>query len=197
VHVVGHGIDTDYFTSGYRLPHKEKLVIVAGRMAPSKQPKLIAEALVIARERVPVRATFIGGPMVAEDKVYQTEFDAQIKDVEFLKYVGPQPHTFVRDAVSAADLFVNVSRTQSLDKAVLEAMASGTVPLTTNRTFRSMLEPLGLFVESDSPEVLADAVVAVSERPDFESLRMQVRDIVVREHSLVALIPRIISTLSA
>jgi glycosyltransferase involved in cell wall biosynthesis len=194
---VGHGIDTDYFISGYRLPHSEKFVIVAGRMAPSKQPRLIAEALVIARERTPVRATFIGGPMVVEDRAYEAEFIAQVKDVEYIKYVGPQPHTFVRDAVSAGDMFINVSRTQSLDKAVLEAMASGTVPLTTNRAFRSILEPLGLYVESDSPTVLADAIVAVSGRPDFESLRAEVRDIVVRDHSLSALIPRIISTLAS
>jgi glycosyltransferase involved in cell wall biosynthesis len=167
VRVVGHGIDTDYFTSGYRLPHKEKLVIVAGRMAPSKQPKLIAEALVSARERVPVRATFIGGPMIAEDKVYQTEFEAQVKDVEYIKYVGPQPHTFVRDAVSAGDMFINVSRTQSLDKAVLEAMASGTIPLTTNRAFRAMLEPLGLWLETETTTALSDAIVQVAERPDL------------------------------
>ncbi|MEK7063178.1 MAG: glycosyltransferase family 4 protein [Patescibacteria group bacterium] len=191
---LGHGIDTEYYKPGYRLRHDEHSVLTVGRIAPSKRLELVIEAVRTATSLgVPIRASIIGGAGVSADSEYAERVRREAEAAN-IRYLGPQSTDFVRDAVSAADLFLNVSTTNSVDKAVLEAMAGGTVPITTNPAFRAILEPLGLFVADATPEALAVKIEEVLQRPDFEELRTQVREEVVKNHNLVHCVGSILAT---
>ncbi len=190
---LGHGIDTEYYKPGDRHQYGEYLILTAGRVTPSKRLELLIEALSIAKnEGVPLRASIIGGGGVATDSAYvdRVELLAKIEDI---RYLGPQSSDFVREAVSTADIFLNASTTNSVDKAVLEAMAGGTIPITTNRAFRPILEPLGLFVEEGTAVAMAAKIREVLARPDFASLRVQVREEVIHRHNLPALARKLLS----
>ena len=194
VHYYGHGIDVDFFTSGYRLLHDELLVVSVSRIAPSKHIDTVIEAVRLAREQgAQVRLSILGGPLTERDVTYDAELRATASPHLFVKFLGSQPPQFVREALSSADIFINASSTNSVDKAVLEAMASGVVPITNNPAFKNMLHTFGLYVEDRSPKALADKLVELS-KADLKPLRESVRAEVVSHHALPALITSILQS---
>jgi glycosyltransferase involved in cell wall biosynthesis len=94
---------------------------------------------------------------------------------------------------------VNLSDTASLDKAILESMASGCVPVCRNRSFVAIAEEEGLvgLVPGAGPAAVAEALRRALELPDPEQevLRERLRAIVVRDHSLKGLIERVVGLL--
>jgi hypothetical protein len=69
--------------------------------------------------------------------------------------------------------------------------------LTTNDSFKALLQPFDLFVPSSHPTLIADALekyVSKSDR-DKSGIAATLRNKVVAEHSLQKLIPKILSQL--
>lgn len=58
---------------------------------------------------------------------------------DMIEFVGPIPNRNIADFYKGGDLFVNLSDTGSLDKAVLEAMACELEILTSNEAFKNIL----------------------------------------------------------
>jgi glycosyltransferase involved in cell wall biosynthesis len=171
IHRVGHGIDTDFFKPGYRLQHDEALIVSASRIAPSKHIDTIIDAIVAVKESG-----------TAVPKAYQ-----------YIKMLGPQTQTFVRDALASADIFVNASTTGSIDKAVLEAAASGSIPVSSNSAFKPMLEAYGLFVPAVTAEAFAEVIATVLRRTDRHEVSEQLRAEVVAHHNLSSCISHILA----
>ena len=93
-----------------------------------------------------------------------------------------------------ADLFINMSGTGSLDKAVLEAMACGCLVLTSNEAFEKML-PVELKTQRDNPQMLAEKIKQIMVLSDErkQQLRYQLRQEVVVNHNLDNLVKTIAS----
>jgi glycosyltransferase involved in cell wall biosynthesis len=194
VHYLGHGIDTDFFAPAYRLLHDELLVVSVSRIARAKHLEDILEAVRLAREGgAKIRLSVLGGPLTQQDKSYAAELHGANAHNLFVKFLGAQPPSFVREALSSADIFINASSTNSVDKAVLEAMASGVVPVTNNPAFKNILKPYGLYIEDRSPRALADKLVALT-KTDLKPLRETMRREVVSHHALPTLITSILQT---
>ena len=87
------------------------------------------------------------------------------------------------------NVFLNLSLTGSVDRAVLEAMCMGVVPISSNEAFKDMLEPYGLYSEA-SPRNVAEAIVRASQTDPAP-----LAEYVQREHSIVSLIPKILAQL--
>jgi glycosyltransferase involved in cell wall biosynthesis len=77
-----------------------------------------------------------------------------------------------------ADIFINLSSTGSLDKVVLESMASGNKILTSNEAFSSILPKENL--TSNDPRIIADSIRYLFNAPKNESLRK----IILSHHEL-------------
>lgn len=195
VHRVGHGIDTEFFKPGYRLEHDESLLITAGRIAPSKHTDLIVEAVEKVKKELPVRLSIIGGPETRADLTYLEKLEKQIKYLLFVKFLGPKNQAFVRDALASADLFINASTTGSMDKALLEAAASGAIPVSSNVAFKEVLEPHELFVPTLSAGAFAEVISKTLRRPDRAAVAEELRAWVVKNHNLVQCISRVVSVL--
>ncbi len=197
VNYLGHGIDVNFFVPGYRLLHDEFLVVSASRVSPAKHIDDIIEAVRIAREQgAKVRLSIIGGPLTHHDVSYDAKLRAASVQHLFVKFLGSQPQSFVREALSSADIFINASSTNSVDKAVLEAMASGVVPITNNPAFRNMLRPHGLYIEDRSPRALAGKLVELT-KVDLRPMRDLMRAEVEEHHALPTLIASILHTYAA
>ncbi|HVM73365.1 MAG TPA: glycosyltransferase family 4 protein [Candidatus Paceibacterota bacterium] len=194
VRVVGQGIATDVFRIKDTVTHDELRIITVGRIAESKRVIDMLSVLdVLARENVPFSFTIVGAPAISEDVAYQARLKEEVarrayaSDVHFLGALAPRELPAV---LAEADIFLNLGKTGGLDKAVLEAMSCGVVPVTTNGAFRELLSPLGLFVGSDDPEAIAEAIQhARSIDP------VLLHSMVEKDHSLIALIPKILSAL--
>lgn len=193
VQIIGHGIDVDQFAPREAKETSEIFSIVtAGRISPSKD----YETLLRAVADVPrAELTVIGAPATESDVKYESALKVLVESLgleEKVVFRGPVSHDDVVGFICSADVFVNTSKTGSLDKAVLEAMSCGVPPLTSNTAFADMLGPYGLmFREGDAGDLAAKLSGLEAQKLELPSLGMRLRDIVVRHHGLPQLVGKI------
>jgi len=99
--------------------------------------------------------------------------------------MGPKEYKDLPDTLSQADLFINVSRTGSIDKAVLEAMALNIPVLTSNEAFKELL-PEKYYC--DDKDLRSKIIEFYNERPNDN-----LRQIVEEKHSLTELVKKLFS----
>ena len=193
--VTGHGIDCARFApTGSPRP---TAVLTVGRLAPSKGQDELLDAL----ERLPeCPPTEIAGDILLEQ-------DAPFRDALHARaaafggrvhFLGAVPWPRVAPLMQRARVMVNASRTGSVDKVVLEAMACGTLPLSCNESFLPVfgpeLAPRLSYRMGDAGE-LADRLEALLALPEAErdELGERLRGIVRRDHDLCRLVPRLVA----
>ena len=194
VRVVGHGIEI--LKSMEKGKSNSLRVLTAGRITKSKHLLEMLDAMeVLAKQHVDFTFTIVGAPATREDKKYELQLREKIKSgplASKVVYLGGVPNAKVMELLATgADVFLNLSTTGSLDKAVLEALAHGVPAVSSNEAFREVLNNSGLFVK----HVTAEEVVSALNKArvvDPEPLRDYVRT----HHSLANLIPKIVSSLS-
>ncbi len=200
IEIVGHGIDIDKFKI-----QNEKLktttqnpkltIITAGRIAPVKNLEILLEAVEILKNKnIDFEIKIAGGPMTVSDKKYFEKLGSAVDQKNLrnnVSFPGPIPYPRIQDFYAESDIFVNLSETGSVDKAVLEAMASGLSVITSNEAFQNIL-PSRYFLAEKTPEKLAEKIqeLAGERRPNEE-----LREIVAKNHSLGNLIPNLIKKL--
>jgi glycosyltransferase involved in cell wall biosynthesis len=200
VEVTGHGIDCEHFAPG---PSARSVdVLAVGRLAPSKGQDELLAALTLL-ERTP-RVEIAGDILLGSDAPFRDGLAAFAKErlPGAVRFLGAVSWPEVADAMRRARVLVNTSRTGSLDKVVLEAMACGTVPLTCNESFAPVfgaeLSSRLMFPQGD-PAALADALQHLLALPDEERavLGARMRELVLAEHDLRRLIPRLLSSMGS
>jgi len=192
VEIVGHGIDIEKFKIQFAGLRTKLTIITAGRISPVKNLETLIDSFgILQNSKIDFEAKIAGGPATKSDSVYFEKLRSMVRQKNLqnrVSFSGPIPYSQIQDFYAEGDIFVNLSETGSLDKAVLEAMASGITVITSNEAFKDIL-PAQYFLENKSPEGLAERVqeLAGEQRPNEE-----LRDIVVKNHSLPRLIKRII-----
>ncbi len=178
--VTGHGIDVNYF----RMAEKkgEFQIVSIGRISPAKDYETLIKAAGSLKLKI------VGQPVLKRDWQYLKKLKKMAgPNVEF---VGGVPHSQILPHYQNCDLFVNLSRTGSLDKAVLEAMACGKLVLTSNEAFKDILSSEMMFQPGD-PKDLADRIVNL--RNLSADVGAGLREIVVKNHNLDNLVKKILS----
>ncbi len=172
-HIVGHGIDTDVLTVRTRNPSDEVFRIVSiSRITPSKQLELLIDAVESLTLERPLLLHFIGAPATPQDEIYAQRLRARAAKSPVVGYEGGVPHEDVAAWLGHADVFVNLSTTGSVDKAVLEAMARGVPVVTTNNAFDELFENVGiLHIVDANPREIAQEITSIAELP--YDVRMQ------------------------
>ncbi len=195
--VVGHGIDIEQFPA---VPHTARQaaairILTIGRLSPTKRVREMLAALDALHARgVVFSFTVVGAPAAHADERYEREVRAETSAKPYAAHVhfsGAVSHAEVPALLADADVFLNLSQTGSMDKAVLEALAAGVPAVTTNEAFRSLLAPAGLFVEHDTARAIADAL-AHAATADLAPVTAEVRS----RYALPGTITRIIDLLS-
>jgi len=186
VAVTGHGIDLDLFSLRSRLRHGRFQILTAGRVAPAKNLHLLIEAAAMLRRwQFDFELRIAGGPALGSNHSYLCRLEELIAHHDLreqVTLVGALPHRSLPGFYAEGDLFVNLSSTGSVDKAVLEAMGSGLLVLTSNEAFAPLL-PERYLVPND-PKRIAEKIVSLSTAAPDPSLRQ----LVERSHDLGALV---------
>ena len=196
VHYVGHGIDTDFFSPKKKEESDEYHVVTQGRITRAKHIELIVDSVSMLKKEFGMKArlTIIGGPITDDDLAYTATLHKKCEFLSWVSIVGPKNQVYVRDALQTADIMINASTTGSVDKAVLEAMSTGVLVVTSNPAFRDMLTPFGLF----SAKVYAPHLALVAHKAlvakDRAVSQLALREIVIREHNIVTCVNRILRT---
>ncbi len=174
VHIMGHGIDTDFFAPDASIP-RGKHILSAGRLAPSKRHDLVVRAAALAGRKLRIAGE--GG-----EKSHLATLAKKLG--VHVVFLGGLAQEKMRDEFRRAAVFVHTSETGSMDKVVLEALATECPVLTTSTVYS------GLPVENAvaTPEALSRAILRPQKSRDLSNT-------VRAKHSLQHLIPRILDEL--
>jgi glycosyltransferase involved in cell wall biosynthesis len=197
---IGHGIDVDLFAPNGVKPDDPPVVVSVGRLSPIKDLTTLVEAIEILRTSGSrVRGALVGCAP-ERDLVYEKSLRQRVGELglqDAIVFAGAIP---LRDMVGwyrRSFAHVNLCGTGALDKAPLEAMASGRPTLVANEGFRETLgryAPVLLFKEEDADDLAARlrGILSLS----FEERRIMgeyLRDRVVAMHSLGQLPVKIVA----
>ena len=191
VEITGHGIDVDSFKGQkskvkFKIQNSKFKIITVGRIAETKNLHLLIETAEILKSKdFNFNIKIAGAPILESDKIYFEKLENLIQEKkldEIIEFVGPIPNKDIAEFYQSGDLFVNLSDTGSIDKAVLEAMACGLKILTSNEAFKNIV-PEENFTDKNLENV-AKKIIYLKESASNFSLR----GYVAKNHNLDNLI---------
>lgn len=202
--VTGHGIDLHHFASREEDRASPPRILAVGRLTPAKDPLTVIEAVRrLAGAGRDLRLDLVGGGLTVADRAYgarvrQALAESGIEDKVAL--VGEVPYRDIAGWYSRASVVVNASFTGSIDKVVLEAMASGRPFVSCNEAVPPLVRDLGerarslAFTKGDATD-LAERIAAHLDRPAVETaaLGADLRALVARDHEVEKLADRLVA----
>jgi len=147
--IIGQGVDTELFKPVPRSEQANQCLYV-GRISRRKQIDFIVDVAHALYQMDPASPiTFgIAGPMLTlDDLAYDRTVQSKVWDLQLqnkIRFLGFVPQSHLPQLYDGTFLHLNLSRTGSLDKTILEALACDCPVLTTNEATRS------IFVDSPS-----------------------------------------------
>lgn len=202
IKIVGHGIDTEVFSPVEKKEeNKMSRVVTVGRISPAKDYQTLIEAVeILVSENVPILVDIIGNPATIADESYLGDLRALAQEKKLggtIRFVGSVPNKELPAYLRQADLFVNMSHTGSLDKAVLEAMACGVLVATSNEAFADVfgMDPQMSLLSSGDAYALARRIRELNSliKIKRDEVVKRFRDVIVEKHNIKSLIPCILS----
>jgi len=182
---VGHGIDTNQFKIFKREESDALRIVTTGRVSKTKRIQEMVnavESLVETGNKASL--TVVGSSATKEDEVYEKQIQEDASSA--IIFTGPVAHDTLPKILSEHDVFINLSETGSMDKAVLEALSTGMPVVTTNKAYKDLLSTHGLFIENTSPEVTSKALLR-AKAANVRTISEEVR----KTHSITSLIKRL------
>jgi len=203
IRTTGQGIDTNEFRDRGRTAADKVQIMSASRITRIKDFETLFRALgILVNERgMDNFEVFILGACYNEDdERYREQLDKFLEQndlVRFVRFLGPVPHHTMPEWYVKCDLFVTASHTGSLDKTILESMACERIPITCNTAYPPVFGDLTdtLFFEKGDDRALADRMHGILSMTDEQrrALGARLRDMVIREHSLDALMDKLVA----
>ena len=200
--VTGHGINVEKFKiqdTRYKIQDTINVLSV-GRITPSKGHDLIINVVSdLIKSGLDLKLKIIGGVIQDYHLKYLESLKKLVNDLkidESVEFSGPVSSDEMPEYLRTSEILINAVPFGGLDKVVLEAMASGVVPLTSNNAFLNVFPP----------EISHDLVFKINDAQDLknklkntldkkfyqnELLRSGLRDVVIKNHNLDNLIERI------
>ncbi len=182
--IVGQGTNTDYFKPSKR--KKEKILLTLGRIGAVKNLEDLIKAVKDIKD---YKLLVVGDPTSEKDFAYLEDLkklvkELNLKNVEFHKGVEfSKTINYYNNAV----IFLHGCNS-GLDKTSLEAMSSGLPIITCSNSHKEILKdyPMLLFKEHDVNE-LNTKIKSLLKMKDRERLGLELRDIVIKNHSVNSL----------
>ena len=196
--VVGQGIDTDFYAPAPRVESAQDerpLVIQVARLAAIKHQATTIRAMAGSEAQL----VFVGGVQPGYPDDYQRELEGLCAQLgQRCRFTGDLPAAGVRDWNRRATIAVNTSPVGLFDKSALESMACALPTVVCNPAFAPVLGEHRDLLMIDGPEDstgLRERLGHLLSLPEGERRRIgrALRAGVMREHSLNALIGRLLS----
>lgn len=206
--VTGHGIDLEHFAQREERSTARPRLLSVGRLTAAKDPLTVLQALSLLVERGrDLELDWAGGTMTAADRKYEAQVAQRVQELGLesrVRFAGPIPYREIPRWYADATLVVNASHTGSLDKVVLEAMATGRPALSCNEAVPPALQSLGAqrdalhFSPKDAPELAQRIEALLDLGPAGRAqLGTRLRAIVARDHEVEALMARLVREMEA
>ncbi len=184
------GVDTDEFKIGEPGAKNKNSILFLGRIAPVKKVDIIIDAIsILAKEDISFNA-LICGDALPKDSTYYNDLVKKIEANDLSRQVilcKGVPHSEVPSIYSSHGIFINITQDGSFDKTIVEAMACGSVVLTSNRALRDNISP-DYFIENVVALEIAEKLKHLLS--DSKLLDINMREYVVENHSLKSLVEK-------
>ncbi|OHA26465.1 MAG: hypothetical protein A3C06_02720 [Candidatus Taylorbacteria bacterium RIFCSPHIGHO2_02_FULL_46_13] len=189
------GIDVEVYKSHSeitRLPHS---ILFLARVAPSKRPHILLEALGELHKRgLNFKANLYGSP-APQDVAYLEGLKKRLLELSLADkahFLPGLPYTEGPKVYSAHEIFVNLSPSGMYDKTIFEAAACETLVLASSLDFAKLVNPRFTFPQDDIQALSAKLEVLLSlSREARARLGKEIRALAIEKHSLKALGHRI------
>ncbi len=195
-HIMPVGIDTEAFQSSAtirRVPHS---ILFLGRIAPVKKVELFIDALKVLRKQgVPFTASIFGDATIRHHEYYVSLVNSvnQAGLAGTVSFHAGIPNSETVAVYNAHDIFVNLSSSGMYDKTIFEAMACGTIALSSNENLRGEIDDRLVFTENSCDDLVSKLKVLLTETPEKKvTMREDARRYVLKKHSLSLLVDRLI-----
>jgi len=204
---IGQGINVERFSPSIqeKAESKKFVVLTLGRISPVKRLEVLLEAINLLPPEVKacIELRYVGDPLGKAGENYANQLRQKVVDMglaDIVTFRQAMPFHCVQEAYQDADIFINSSDTDSIDKTVLEAMSCGLPIITSNAAFSEVLgdELLGKwFIQKNNPLVLAERISELTKMKAIErqKLGFKLREITQNNHSLHALVGKVIQQL--
>lgn len=202
--IIGHGIDINKFKNqNSKIKISNKITILSvGRITPSKGHDLVIKAVAeLIRNNYDLKLKIVGGVIQLYHQNYLNKLKKMIEELNIedrVEFVGDVNYNQMPEYYNQAQILVDAVPSGGFDKVMLEAMASGVVPLTSNSSFASVFPPevaADLIFKEESQEDLKIKLKNIIDKELYkdEALCRKLREIVVKNYNLDAFIDRILS----
>ncbi|MCX6813450.1 MAG: glycosyltransferase family 4 protein [Candidatus Azambacteria bacterium] len=200
--ITGHGIDVGKFQIPNSKPqiHDEITILSIGRITPSKGHDLIIKACAdLIKSGYNLKLKIIGGAIQNYHQKYFEFLKKLVRDLKIdkrIEFSGPVSYDKMPEYFQNAEILINTVPFGGLDKVILEAMASGVIPLTSNSAFltvfsKSIARNL-VFKEGDIEDLKIKLRYVLDKKLyQDEALRYELRNIIVQNHNFDNLIAKI------
>src|SRR5690606_33861117 len=137
-------------------------LITVGRISRSKNIHTLIEACAAFKKTgKPFLFKIVGASYTEAEKAYEKQVRQQAEDLQLsenIVWLGSVPQAGLPKLLQEADIFIQDSTTQSLDKALLEAVACGCVVISSNPSYASFSSPFapGYIFEANNAMALVE-----------------------------------------
>ncbi len=183
--IVNHGIPVDFWVppEGHLEAEGDPYHLVSiHRLSRSKRLELVIEALALLPS--PYHLSVFGRPLEEAYFIELKELTKKLNLDSRVVFHGPVPMAELRQVYPRHRLMINMAY-ETIDKTMIEGMLYGMYPITT----KANAVAIGLIsgVEEDTPEAIAAFILSGAWKTPS---RRELREHVVKNHSLPALIER-------
>lgn len=188
------GIDTTRFVLESQVLHQPDSVLFLARMAESKRPHMLLDALAILKtEEVHFSATFVGSP-TPDNEVFYKNLITRAEELgleKAVRFLPGRPNHEIPELYRSSSIFVNASPSGMFDKTIFEAAACGCIVLASSEDFK---DAAGEEYYFDSSTMLADRIRKVLAESSEQQERMRVyMQSLARGESLATLADRLVA----
>jgi glycosyltransferase involved in cell wall biosynthesis len=136
------GIDTDMFKPDYSA--KVHALLCLGRIAPVKNVDVLIEAAhILYNEGIKIPTHIYGGAL-AKDAEYEAKIRERalpLVEAGIITFHGQVSNIDTPAIYRKYEIYANLTPSGSFDKTIIEAMASGSLVIASNKSFEDLLPP--------------------------------------------------------
>ena len=199
------GIDTEIFRKIPEVQRIENRILCLGRISPIKKIEYLIEAVkILDKNGLDFELLVVGSPVSNSDKLYYENLIKLSGDLigkRKIVFNPSVPNYKTPEIYNSASVYINLTPSGSLDKAILEAMACRLPAIVTNTAFENIftneLREEFIFKNEDSNDLAGKlSSFMVKDSSSKERIGEDMRGIVIQKHSLTILINKIMRYLS-
>jgi len=169
------GVSVERFEAAADTARDPRSILFLGRIAPSKRPHVLLEALEKLQDQGVVFQCDVVGDALPRDGVYASELHKKAARLgSSVSLLPGVPNAETPRVYAAHSIFVNLSASGMYDKTLFEAAAAECLVVASSKDFAREADPRLVFVEGDTDD-LARTLRLLLELPEGERSGMKAR----------------------